>query len=317
MRGKFEAELLNFASCLSINGHMTNWDDHRFFLAVAREASVRKAAETLNTSRSTVLRRITALEDELGVRLFERMPNGYFATPAGEELRRAAERMEAEADTAERRLAGRDAELSGTIRVSVPGVLATYLLMRDFAAFNQAHPEIRLQIVSTYEMPDLARREVDVAIRISNDPPDDLVGRRILKMARAAYVSADHLPNPAGPAPPRELSWIGWSLDPSSLQWVEESGYPNLPVNTIITDPYVTIEAVRAGIGMSILPCFMGDTEPGLHRMPPGRLQRQSDLWVLTHEDLRNTARIRVFTSFVADALLRHRDLMEGRAEGS
>jgi len=263
---------LKFASDLSINGHMANWDDRRFLLAVAREASVRKAADKLGTSRSTVLRRITALEGELGVRLFERMPNGYFTTPAGEEMLRAAERMEAEANAADRRLAGRDAELSGTIRVSLSGALATYVLMPDFAAFGQAHPEIRLEILSTYDMPDLARREADVAIRISNDPPEDLVGRRILKIARAAYVCARHLPDSDNPSALHQLSWIGWSLDPSSRQWVTDSGYPNLPVSTIITDPYATVQAVRAGMGMSILPCFMGDVEPDLHRMPPGNL---------------------------------------------
>jgi len=116
----------------------------------------------------------------------------------------------------------------------------------------------------------------------------------------------------AGPL--RELCWIGWSLDPSSLQWVKDSDHADLPVGLIVSDPYATIEAVRAGMGISILPCFMGDAESDLRRMPPGKLQRETDLWILTHEDLRNTARIQVFTGFMADALLRHRDLLEGRS---
>lgn len=292
---------------------MTNWDDRRFFLQVAREASVRKAAEKLGTSRSTVLRRVSALESELGVRLFERMPSGYFTTPAGEELRDATERMEAEFATANRRLAGRDAAMRGTIRVSLSGALATYVLVPELERFRRLHPEIKLEVLSTYDMPDLAQREADVAIRISNNPPLDLVGRRILRIARAAYVCEQYLAGKDNTETLLPLSWIGWSLESSGVQWVKESSHPELPVSTVITDPYATVAAVRAGIGMSILPCFMGDQEPDLHRMPPGKLQRETDLWVLTHEDLRNTARIRIFTQFVADALLRHRDLLEGK----
>ncbi len=293
---------------------MINWDDHRFFLAVARGASIRKAADGLGTSRSTVQRRITSLEKQFGTRLFERMPDGYFTTPAGENLLQASIRMEAEVNAATRRLAGLDAELRGTIRISLSGALATYVLMSEFAAFNQLHPEIRLEIISTYDMPDLARREADVAIRISNDPPEHLVGRRLLKVARAAYVSARYLEENDPPPPMHRLGWIGWSSDPSSTQWVEDSDHPDLPVTTIITDPYATVGAVRAGMGISILPCFMGDTEPDLRRMPPANLQLLTDLWVLTHEDLRNTARIRIFTAFISEALLRHKSLLEGKA---
>ncbi len=292
---------------------MENWDDRRFFLAVAREGSVNKAAKRLDVNRTTVLRRITAFEETLGVRLFERLPNGYFTTAAGEDMKRAVEQVEGFINDADRRLAGRDARLSGTIRISIPSALAIRLLMNDLTTFAKEHPDIRLEIMTTYDMPDLARREADVAIRISNDPPEDLVGRRILKVARAAYVSAKFLPNCDDEEAQQQLSWIGWTLDSSSLQWVEDSDHPDLPVSTIITDPNATIKALSLGLGMSILPCFMGDQESDLYRMPPGRLQQQADLWILTHKDLRNTARIRKFTSFIADALLRHHDLLEGR----
>ncbi len=291
---------------------MDNWDDRRFFLAVAREGSINKAAKKLAVNRTTVLRRITAFEEKLGVRLFERLPNGYFTTAAGDEMKRAAEQVEAVINDADRRLAGRDTRLSGTIQVSISGALTTSVLMEDLAQFSRSHPDIRLEILNSFNMPDLARREADVAIRISNDPPEDLVGRRILKIARAAYVSRELLPGRDGKLK-SSTGWIGWSLGPSSLQWVEDSDFPDLPVTAIITDPYATIEALRAGMGMSVLPCFMGDLEPDLYRMPPGRIMLMTDLWILTHKDLRNTARIRKFTTFIATALLRHRDLLEGK----
>lgn len=299
---------------------MQNWDDHRIFLAVARETSIKKAADTLVVNRSTVLRRITAFETRLGVRLFERLPDGYFTTPAGEEMMQSTIKMEAAADEASRRVAGRDNRLSGTITVSLSVALAAYVLMPDLAAFSQAHPGIRLEILSTYDMPDLARREADVAIRISNDPPEDLVGRRVVKVARAAYIGAAHIGEARGRHarpndPDASLSLIGWSTDPSSLQWAEDSHIPRLPVGTIITDPFATVKALEAGMGISILPCYMGDSEPGLCRIPAGNLQRLTDLWILTHRDLRHTARIRQFTSYIAGSVLQHRDLLEGRCE--
>lgn len=292
---------------------MTNWDDRRFFLAVAREVSIRKAANTLGVSRSTVLRRIAALEDELGVRLFERLPNGYFTTSAGEEMLRSARRIEEEATATDRRLAGRDTRLSGKIRVTLPGVLATHLLMPDIVAFGHAHPDIKLEVTTAYSMANLAKRQADVAIRMSNDPPEDLVGRRVVKVAKAGYVCKDHLPATGGKADLSKLSWIGWSNDPSSLQWVEDSDYPHVAVGAVVSDPTAALEAVRAGMGMAILPCFMADVAADLYRMPPGNPLLPQDLWILTHQDLRNTARIRKFTGFMAEALLRHRDLVEGR----
>lgn len=284
-------------------GHMTNWDDQRFFLEVARTSSLRRAAERLGTSRSTVQRRITALEHDLGVRLFERLPEGYFTTAAGEELQESAARVEAEVKSAERRLAGQDARLSGTIRVAMSGPIATYLLMPDLAAFRARHPEIRLDLLTTYDMPDLNRHEADVALRVSNNPPEALIGRRVLKVARAVY-GAEGSAQPTG--------WIAWSNEALGAPWIEDANHPDLPVSSVITDPYATVEAVRAGLGLSVLPCFIGDTEAGLARRPPGNIRFATDLWVLTHRDLRNTARIRAFTEFIAAALTKKRPLIEG-----
>lgn len=253
------------------------------------------------------------MESELGLRLFERTPEGYFTTQAGEELQVSVERMEAESISVSRRLAGRDMQLSGAIRIALPAVLATYSLIDAFAAFKRKHPEITLEILSTYTMPDLTRRDADVAIRLSNDPPDDLVGRRVLKLAKAAYVSREWFAREPDLLSRQELGWIGWSLDPDTDQWRADSDFPDVPVNMVVTDPHTTVEAVKAGMGMSILPCFIGDVEPGLQRVPPGHLTMKTDIWVLTHKDLRKTARIRLFTKFIAERLLEQQDLFEGR----
>ncbi len=163
-------------------------------------------------------------------------------------------------------------------------------------------------------MVDLAKREADVAIRVSNNPPQDLIGRRVLTMARAAYVNKEYLPrNQSAHKKMPVLRWIVWSDHPSSQQWMKETDFPDTPIGSIIEYPHATLNAIRAGLGMAVLPCFMGDAAAGVYRMPPGSLVLQTDVCVLTHEDMRNTACIRKFTSFIADALLRHRTLVEGK----
>lgn len=294
-------------------GHMNNWDDRRYFLEVARSGSLRKASERLNVSRSTVQRRILALEKGLGVRLFERLPSGYFTTQAGEVMLTATTRMEEEALTADRMLAGTDARLSGTIRVAVPGAVLANPMIREFAAFTNTHPYVHLELLTAYRPADLARREADVALRITNDPPEDLIGRRILKVARACYVAKQYLPKTTGPnkAEPR---WINPNDKSLAEHWTQASDHHGLTTGMVIDDPVATREAVIAGLGIAVLPCFMADGFDDLYRMPPGKLILEQDLWILTHKDLRGSARIRVFMQFMASAFLRHRALYEGTA---
>lgn len=291
---------------------MTNWDDLRFFLAVAREASLRKAARALGVSRSTVLRRVTAIERRLEVRLFERLPTGYFTTPAGVELLRSALRMEREAAAADDRVAGRDTRLAGTIRVTLPGLLATHLSMPDLAAFDRAHPGVRLELILTYAIVDVANREADVAIRISNRPPKDLIARHILDVAKAAYVCEDFLPGAETKARPPRLCWIGAMDDPTALRWVDDGDFADMPMGARVNDPLAKLEAAKAGVGMALLPCFAADAEPGLYRMPSGAPQLHKGLWILTHEARRDTRSIDTFVDFMADSLRGHRDRIEG-----
>lgn len=299
---------------------MKDWDDHRFALAVSRTASVKKAADILGVNRSTVLRRINAFEDALGVRLFERLPSGYFLTPAGEQVAAVAQEMERLVDDGERRVAGQDIKLQGKIRVSISATLLSYVLVPAINAFIKSYPEIELEIVTTYGLLDLAKREADVAIRISNDPPEDLVGRRVLRVARAVYEAG----NNAQTGEPEKASgqiihhsdaWIGWFPDADSSPLIEESDFSDYPIKTTITDPHSTVKAIAAGIGISVLPCYIGDQEPLLRRKAPGKIERATDLWVLTHKDLRQVARIRTFVDFIYEAIEKQKILLEGHQQ--
>ncbi|WP_235008464.1 LysR family transcriptional regulator [Candidatus Halocynthiibacter alkanivorans] len=268
----------------------------------------------LGVNHSTVSRRIDAFEKKLGTRLFERLPSGYFITPAGEEMSRSAARIEAEFDTIGRRVTGRDAQLEGLLRVTVHDSLAQKLLMPDLVAFGREYPGIELELIISHSMADLARREADVAIRISNDPPDSLVGRRIVRYATSIYASHEYLAQHENLKNHTDLTWIGWNDRVPDPQWVRDSPYPDVPARNLIYHPLTQLEAVKAGMGLAMLPCFMADTEPTLRRVPPATATPNRDIWILTHEDLRHTARVRLFTDFIAKAMLARKDLLEGRS---
>jgi len=290
-----------------------DWDDLRFFHAIACAGSIRGAATKLNVNHSTVLRRISAFEKKLEVRLFDRLPTGYVLTPAGEEMVNSAQRIEEEVASLGRRVFGQDTQLSGNLRITMPANLATYIMMPVLAAFSETYPGIELEIESSWETRDLTKREADVAVRITNKPPEHLIGRRVVRYAKAIYASLNYLSHHNPLENPTALTWIGWNDNVPFPSWVKESDYPTTPTHHQIADPMVQIEAAKAGMGLTMLPCFMGDQEPTLRRLPPGMSQTSYEIWILTHADLRNTIRVRTFTSYIAEALAKQRDLLEGK----
>ena len=292
---------------------MNDWDDLRFFLAVARKGSIRGAAALLGVNHSTVSRRIDSFEKKIGTRLFERLPSGYFITQAGEEMSHSAAKIEAEINTIGRQVTGRDARLDGVLRVTLHDSLAQKLLMPVFVEFGRSYPEIELDLAITHSMADLSKREADVAIRISNDPPDSLVGRRLVRYATSTYASLDYLAQHGDLKDHKNLTWIGWGDRVQDPQWVRDSHYPDVPARNCICHPLAQLEAAKAGMGLAMLPCFMADTEPTLRRVPPATANPSRDIWILTHEDLRHTARVRRFTDFVAKGILAKKDLLEGK----
>ncbi len=159
---------------------MLDWNDLRIVQAIARTGNVAGAARELGVHQSTVFRRLNALEKELGVRLFERLPSGYIPTSAGEEFCQTASGVEADIAALSRRISGRDMRPSGTVRVTTADIFLLKLLMPCFAAFQKAYPEIELEAIASMELFNLTKRDADVAIRTSNRPPETLVGRRIV-----------------------------------------------------------------------------------------------------------------------------------------
>lgn len=289
-----------------------NWDELRVFLAVARAGSLSGAARALGVNHSTVFRRIGGFERALAVRLFDRLPGGYVLTAAGEAMHQAAQRIEAEIAEVGRKAAGQDLRLSGTIRIATLDMLALGLLPRHLAAFRAAFPGIELEVVVSNAAVSLSRREADVALRVSNQPPESLVGRRLGRLVFAAYGAAGAAA-PTAEIPLAERDWIGFDSDHEALVRRFARFLPKTRPVCRVNSVAAAAAAAKAGIGLAPLPCVIADRDPGLVRVASLPDDFALDLWLLTHEDLRRTARIRAFLDFLADAVAAEAPLLEGR----
>lgn len=292
---------------------MIDWDDVRYFLAVARAGSVRAAGERLGVNHSTVLRRIAQLEERLGAQMFEKLPSGYRLTAAGEEVLDLARQMEASSHLLETRVFGRDQSARGLLRVTLPPFLATHLLMPDLADFARLHPDIEMEISSTGEVANLTNREADVAIRIVANRktlPLNLHGLKGPELFSAVYMSRDRLAAWHAGAPD-PIRWI--VIDNHGIpDWARAGEVHTTEVPFRSPDAETQIVAVRQGIGMTKLPCFVGDADPLLVRVPGTDLPMHGTLWLLTQGETRKTKRVRLFTEFVSRRLAAHAPLLSG-----
>jgi DNA-binding transcriptional LysR family regulator len=289
------------------------WDDLRYVLAVAREGSLAGAARSLGVNHTTVLRRVGTFEKQLGLRLFERLPTGYVLTAGGEELIAAAGHIDETVTALERRLAGQDLRLTGTVRVTTTDTLMGSILPEILAEFRESHPGIQVEIAVSNLMFNLTKRDADVAIRPAKAPPQTLVGRRVAKIAFAIYGSPGYLEKHKT----SELNkhhWVGPDdslADTAVARWMGAQ-LPDSEI-TLRADSLLALrQAAQAGLGLAALPCYLGDTAPGLVCVHRPIAEMETALWILTHEDLRHTGRIRAFTEFAAKAFGRRRSLLEG-----
>ncbi|MEP9376519.1 LysR family transcriptional regulator [Aquabacter sp. CN5-332] len=297
---------------------MIAWDDFRLVQAVAQTRSLVGAADLLGVNHSTVFRRLGALESQLGTRLFERARTGYAPTPTGEEMVRLAERMAEEIVSVERRITGQDLRPSGELRVTTNDTLMVHLLTPIFASFRRAYPEIQLDVVVSNQSLSLTKRDADVAVRASDRPGDTLVGRRMAAIAWGVYGRADALGGvPFDPTQMRLHDWVGFAENLSVIRpakWLREragEGRIVYRVNTVLG----LAEAAAAGIGLAVLPCFIGSVTPGLVRLAGPEPDMESGLWLVTHPDLRTTARVRAFMDHAGREISRRRALIEGKEE--
>jgi DNA-binding transcriptional LysR family regulator len=292
------------------------WDDFRLVKAIADGRGLPAAAARLGINHSTAFRRLGQIEKAVGARLFERHRSGYALTAAGEEMVEVASRLGEEIDAFERRLAGRANSPAGEVRVTTNDSLLVHLLIPLFARFRRQCPDVRLDIVLGNQALNLSRRDADVAVRATDSPPEILVGRRAARIAWALYGRSEDFPEPA--APPFEAlgehPWVSLGDNLATLaavRFVKRHVAPER-VAFRVDSVFGLAEAVEAGLGIGHLPCFIADTRPGLRRLAPPEPDFAADLWLLTHPDLRQSARVRVLLDFLAAELSRSRPLIEG-----
>jgi DNA-binding transcriptional LysR family regulator len=284
------------------------WDDLRLVLAIGRQGGLAGAARALRVDHSTVHRRIGQLERRLGARLFERHRTGYTPTPAGEEAIATARRVEEDVLRLESRLAGEDMRPSGVVRVSTSDTILLALLTPIFAVLRHAHPEIVLDVGTTSQSVNLTRREADIAVRVINNPPEHLVGRRVGEILMCVYGSRSVLANESGADDPDAASydWIGFD---EGLEHIPPARWmaANVPVERIVYRSDTSLgmaDAVRAGMGVAPLPHVVGDADNSLRRLEPSPMPEDvRTLWLLTHPDLARVARIRTVMEFLAREL--------------
>lgn len=282
-----------------------DWEDLRYFAAVCDGGSIAAAARALAVNHSTVLRRLDSLERTLGVRLFERFQTGYVMTPAGDTLREKMGPLAEQVAAAQRAVEGRDMALSGEIRITTTDTLARSMLLPALARFRRRHPDVRLHLVVNNAFLNLNRREADVALRPSNTPPETLVGKRLGAMHSAIFGAPGYLKaaQRRGIAPNHWAAhdWVG--LDDSlahlaQARWLAD----NVPEQRIAlrADSLLAMaDAVREGIGLAPLLLHLAGKDRHLRQLAPPDPAFDTGLWLLTHRDLKDTARIRALLDFL------------------
>jgi DNA-binding transcriptional LysR family regulator len=269
-----------------------NWDDARIFLAVAREGSFSKAAKKLGVQHSTVSRRIRMLEEKLATSLVERKLTGFSLTEAGMELEHSARRIEREVLAIEGVIGGQSDDVAGELRVTAIANMASTVLMPIFARFSIANPKIELNLQVTNNNLHLAKRDADVALRQTNTPLDTLIGTRLTIVASAVYGSVEYCA--ALRAGRIEEKWIGVECCEYHRDWTKQAR-PRTHHEFCSDDMLLTVAAMKDGLGVAYLPCFLGDSDPVLTRFRQPEKKHDLGLWLLYHRDLRNNKRVILF----------------------
>lgn len=277
-----------------------DWNDYQTVLRIAEAGSLSGAAHRSGSSHPTMFRRINAVEEKLGVRLFERFRTGYRLTAAGEEVAATAREIEELTNETERRVGGRDLRPSGVVRLATTDTLLNGLLAAELVLLRQAEPEIVLEVSVSNEISDLSFREADIAIRPAAAPPEHLIGRRLGRIRQAVYALQDWDAGEADGQDWSALPWIGPSAStpyPQLHAWMRDTGYDRSCVSRV-NSVLGMHAAVRSGVGVAVLPCYLAEPDPALRRLGGPIEDLAVDLWLLTHPDLRQTARVRAVLDY-------------------
>ena len=286
---------------------MLDWNDLRYFLAVARTGSTLAAAKDLRVSQSTISRRITALEEMIGVKLFARKPSGYTLTPRGESVLPAAESVEEAIQSFSHSIAAEARRVAGTVRLTTVESAANAWIIPTLGLLRARYPDLKLEIMTSDKNLDISRGECDVALRFGAQPTEDtLIVRHLFDMQETFYAHEQLVSQLGMPDNLAEVARypLIMSMDRGGKipRWMTEN-FPDAEITHRANSLSSIIASVRSGIGASILPCLMGDDTRGLVRLRPPIAELTMPGWIVTTDDARRQPHIRALIDFVVEQI--------------
>lgn len=296
---------------------MYNWNDLRYFLELSRQGKLVRAAARLQVDHTTVSRRITALEKQLDVRLFDKSPHGYQLTDAGLRLLPLAEHIETRSNQLYQDIAGKDARLGGTVRVAAPEALGSQVIAGRITEFRAQHPDIEIELVAETRRTSLSKREADIAISFSRPESGRLIAWKLCDYRLRLYGSRDYLANYPLISGPEDLTRHGFvSYIDDLIEMPELRFFDNTIKNARVvfrsTSVSAQYNAILHGIGLGLVHCFMAYREPDLQVILPAQISVERTYWLLVHEDLRQVARVDAVCRFLTRILSDNAALMMG-----
>lgn len=280
---------------------MRDWDDLRFMLAVARGRSFAGAAKLLRVNESTVARRIAKAEVGLNTTLFERSDGRLHPTEAGRELVRRAEKIELEVQGGSEAVAGSDAAVAGTVRITSVPLIVNRVLAPSLPGLLDLHPHLQVELIAEPADLSVMGREADIALRLARPQKEMRALARRIGDVRYGIFASEH-------CIPAELPWIGYTEGmrflPQSRWITEQAARKGAALSAVrVSDAETLLQAIKAGLGTSFLPLFLAETEPELVRIDDGASECSRELWMMVHPELKGLARIRTAAEWLAGVM--------------
>ncbi|EAQ64874.1 transcriptional regulator [Marinomonas sp. MED121] len=285
--------------------HSIRWDDLQYVLTVANEGSVAAAARSLGVNHSTVLRRINTFEHRHKLQLFHKLPTGYKLTAEGQALLDSALSIETTVKALERKIFGQEMKLEGVIKLTTTDALLRLVLAKHLASFHRLHPKIQLELNVTSRLLNLSHLDADIAIRPANTLPESVKATKLCKIAFGIYGEPNYIESLQGKHPLRAAQWLGKT--PNIIQ--KNQGrviFEPISEEQIVlkADSYEPLMiAAEQGIGLTYMPCFIGDSSQKLQRVDMEVEHKGTDLWMMTHSDLEHSARVKAFFDFMEEEI--------------
>ncbi len=286
-----------------MNAQTIEWSDVPFVMAVCETGSLSGAARKLGVNHSTVFRRIENLETRLGVTLFERLSHGYVMTAAGECFLQNGTKLEERMLRIQRELSGQDPRLSGVLTVTTTDSLL-FILSPLFRDFQRKYPDVEMRLITSTRPLDLMRRDADIALRPTRTPPEHWVGRSIQSISYAVYAHSDYVQATKG-FPPEKDHWLqlDHSLRQSVLNQITAIHKPEGVSVSFANSLMGVFDLARSGLGIAVLPCYLGRSSPDLLQLHSSNKKYDTDLWILAHPDIRRSARVHAFFEFASKTI--------------